>query len=148
MEKIKKWNRTLLEMAAGMLAYGILCQLALVWLVKDKAGCSLGLWIGVAMAFAAALHMYRSLDKAFSGPEAAAAKYMIRANLLRYFAIVLIFGILLYTGAANPLAAFVGILGLKVSAYLQPLAHKLTNRIFHETDPIPQPLAEEEPQEE
>ena len=37
-------------------------------------------------------------------------------------------------------------LGLKAGAYLQPLTHKFYNFIFHETDPVPQPFVDEEPE--
>ena len=32
---------------------------------------------------------------------------------------------------------------MKVTAFLQPLTHKLCNKLFHETDPIPQAMPEE-----
>ena len=41
------------------------------------------------------------------------------------------------------LAGFLGVMGLKAGAYLQPLTHKFYNWLFHETDPVPQPLIEE-----
>ena len=49
-EKTKKINDTLLELGAGIVAAGILFQIALVWLVKNKLMYSIGLWIGVGLA--------------------------------------------------------------------------------------------------
>mgnify|MGYP003414718552 CR=1 FL=1 len=37
-----------------------------------------------------------------------------------------------------------GVMSVKVAAYLQPFTHKLCNKLFHETDPIPQPMPDEE----
>ena len=57
-----------------------------------------------------------------------------------FLAAVLVFVTL--TDAMNPLVFFLGYMGLKVTAYLQPITHKLCNRLFREEDPIP--LSEEE----
>lgn len=37
-----------------------------------------------------------------------------------------------------------GYMTMKVAAYLQPFTHKLCNMFFHETDPVPEPLPEDE----
>ncbi|MBP5282899.1 MAG: hypothetical protein J6Z22_10425, partial [Lachnospiraceae bacterium] len=42
----------------------------------------------------------------------------------------------------NPLFIFLGYMTLKFTAYLQPMTHKLCNKVFHETDPVE--LSEEE----
>lgn len=95
------------------------------------------------MAFITAVHMYRTLDKALDH-GADAVKMVTKANLIRYGCIVIVFGIVLLTGVLNPLISFMGIMTLKVAAYMQPFTHKLCNKFFHEVDPIPQPLPEEE----
>ena len=66
------------------------------------------------------------------------------ANLIRYGCIVIVFMIVLLTDVLNPLITFMGLMSLKVAAYLQPFTHKLCNKVFHEVDPIPEPLPEEE----
>jgi len=35
-------------------------------------------------------------------------------------------------------------MSVKVAAYLQPFTHKLCNKVFHEVDPIPEPMPVEE----
>lgn len=141
-EKIKKVNRTLLELQAGIVFVGIICELLGLCFVKEKGSYSLGLWIGVILAFANAFHMWWSLDRNLSLSESAAVSKMIRANVLRYIAIVVVMVIVITTKVGNPLAAFLGIMSIKVAAYLQPITHKLSNKIFNETDPIPQSLEE------
>ncbi len=141
-EKIRKWNRTVLELVCGILFWGLLCQVSGVWFVKDPISYSVGLWIGIMIAILAGLHMYISLDRAFSEPAGNVARRMTVSNLFRYVAIVAVFALVVLSGIGNPILTFVGIMGLKVGAYLQPLTHKLTNRYFQESDPIPQPLEE------
>ena len=48
------------------------------------------------------------------------------------------------TNVMNPLVVFLGYMSLKGTAYLQPFTHKLCNKIFHETDPVPEALPEED----
>lgn len=127
-EKIKKLNDALPGMLAGIAIWGALWQVAGVWFVKDKAGCSLGLWIGIITAAGMAVHMAWALNRAVEFSEKDASVVMTKYNLLRYGAVLIVEGILMMTEVANPLTAFLGIMGLKVAAYLQPITHKLFRR--------------------
>ena len=62
-EKIQN-NTTLLEMWVGTVLFGVLCQTVVVWFVKDKAGFSIGLWLGITAAVLTILHLSLSLNKA------------------------------------------------------------------------------------
>ena len=53
-----------------------------------------------------------------------------------------------FSATTAPLAVtliffFSYVICMKVTAFLQPLTHKLCNKMFHETDPIPQAMPEE-----
>ncbi|MBQ7954475.1 MAG: hypothetical protein IJ282_01875 [Lachnospiraceae bacterium] len=143
-EKIRGWNRTLLELEMGIVLFGLAVQITGVWFAKDKVDYSAGIWLGILIAMWAAAHMAYVLNRAFSGPEEDVTKRMARGSVIRYVAIVLAYGAVVLSGAGNPVLAFIGIMGLKVAAYIQPFTHKFTNWIFHETDPVPEPLLEEE----
>ena len=120
----KKPDRTLTELAVGIAAWGLLCQVTVVWLVADKAGYSLGLWMGVLLAAAAGVHMWWALDRALDYGRDAAVKMITKHNIIRYFVFVIVMALIMVSGFANPLAAFLGLMGLKVAAYLQPFTHK------------------------
>lgn len=129
-----KIDETLLELMLGIAGFGVLCQAAGVWLVKDRAGYSIGLWLGVLCGLFMAVHMWRSLNMALDRPEAGAQKLIRAHSLLRYGVAAAVFLGIALSGFANPLAAFLGIMGLKVSAYLQPFTHKARQKfhnIFH-----------------
>lgn len=134
-EKIAGANKTLLELIFGISFYGILCQIVGGLLVEDKLGYSSGLWIGIATAVAAAIHMWRSLDRALDFDEGTAGKKMQAQSIVRYIVIVIIMVLIMINGVTNPLAAFLGIMGLKVAAYLQPFTHKLLIRFFGSEKP-------------
>lgn len=126
-ELLKKINETVREMWLGMLIWGVLCQIIPVWFVEDRMGYSLGLWIGVILAGASAYHMWWALDRGLDD-EGSAQAYIRKLSLLRYAAILVAFGILMLTDIANPLAAFLGIMGMKAGAFLQPFLHKKLNK--------------------
>lgn len=122
-------NETLIEMIAGTLFFGIICQGTIVFLVKDKVGYSIGLWLGILAAAFTILHLNASLDKALDYDEGGAKKHMIIQNLVRYAVLIVFLGLLMITDFANPLAAFLGLMGVKAGAYLQPLCHKVIDKI-------------------
>ena len=45
-------------------------------------------------------------------------------SLLRYVVVILVFVCIIYFRLGNPIAAFAGVMGLKIAAYLQPFLHK------------------------
>lgn len=141
-ETLRRTNRTLLEMHLGMVFFGIICQAAGVWFVEAKGNYALSLWFGVAFAVAGSIHMCRTLDRALlSGGEASGI--VTRGYLFRYIMVAAVLIVISVTEAMNPLVFFLGYMSLKVTAYLQPLTHKLCNKLFHETDPVAEPLEEE-----
>jgi len=146
-ESLKAKNRTLLEMYLGLVFWGLVCQLVGMWFVQDTFFYSLSLWFGILLASVSVLHMYRTLDRALDFGEEA-TKMIFRGYMIRYVFLILIFAIIMVTGVMNPLIVFLAYMGMKVTALLQPITHKLCNKVFHETDPIPEPLPEEVSQEE
>ncbi len=139
-EKITKINRTLFELETGILLFGVVCQL-FVFLIKDKASYSLGLWMGILIAAISAFHMWWSLDRALDLPERAAVKSMSIHNILRYLFITAALILIAVSGIANPVSAFLGIMGLKASAYMHFITRKISVVIYGEE--ILPPLIEE-----
>lgn len=124
---LKKIDETLLELILGIGLWGVLCELVGVWFVKEKTYYSLGVLAGCLIAAAAAVHMWWALDRALS-PGQTAEKVITAHSMVRYVFIVAAFAILCVTDVANPLSAFLGIMGLKAGAYLQPFLYKLLHR--------------------
>lgn len=133
-------------MHLGQLFFGAACQLAGVFFVKRQLMFALSLWIGVAFSMAGVLHMARTLDRALPLGEAA-AKIISRGYLFRYAVLLFVMAVTALTGSLNPLVVFLGYMSMKVTAYMQPFTHKVLNRLFRETDPVPEPLPEDAPGE-
>lgn len=124
----RKINETLAELMAGVVLWGVFWQAAGVWFVPEKLYCSVGLWCGVAAALLCAAHMYRSLDRALDLPEKDAQKYMMGRSMMRYGFIIVVLLALIATRAGEPLCCFLGVMGLKAAAYLQPLLHRVLEK--------------------
>lgn len=58
----------------------------------------------------------------------AVERYIVKHSVIRYFSIVIVFGAVCITNIADPIACFIGLIGLKVSAYLQPVVSRLIDK--------------------
>lgn len=139
-EKITRINRTLFELETGIIIFGAVCQI-FVFLVDDKAGYSCGLWLGILIAALSAFHMWWSLEKALVLPEKSAVKSMSAHTIFRYLLIATALAVIAISGIGNPLSAFLGIMGLKASAYMHFITKKISTIIYGEE--ILPPLIEE-----
>lgn len=135
--------RALLELMAGVLAFGLVCQLAGLIFPLDQGKYAAGLWPGVLVALLNAALMWRSLSRAFESGERHAAIEMAGGYLVRCLLVAAVLLVVYFLDVGYVLAAFLGVMGLKIGAYLQPLTHKCFNCLLHETDPVSQPLPEE-----
>jgi hypothetical protein len=95
---------------------------------------SLGLWIGIALAVAASVHMWWSIDRSMEKAKKEAARTVSVNSLIRYVVLIAVLAVLAYTDFANPIFTFFGYMGLKFSAYLNPLVHKLRVKVSGERE--------------
>lgn len=131
-----KLDDSIKELLIGIFAYEVVAQiigLILVLIIENGSVLkyTIGLWIGAILAIASALHMWWCLVKNLSDNadrEGSARAFAVSQNLLRYFVILAVFAGLCLTTFSYPLAAFAGIMGLKIGAYIQPIVSKLVKR--------------------
>lgn len=129
-DELKRLNDALPGLIWGILIYGVLVEVIGVWFVADKLGYSIGLAIGIACACWMAINMATVIrDSVETCDEAQAKRISTGKSNLRYTIIAIVFVIMVKLEIGNPLAAFAGVMGLKVSAYLQPFAHKFMSKL-------------------
>lgn len=147
-ELLKSKPRVLVEMFMGILTYGVLLWIVGSLLVENQWYYAKSVWFGIAWAMISTIHLYRSLDRALDQGNSA-SKLVTRDYFIRYVMFFVIMSSIMVTEVMNALVVFLAYMGVKVAAFFQPFTHKLCNRMFHETDPIPQSLEElEEAQED
>ena len=132
---LRRLNPSLPGLVMGILIYGLLVQIAGVWFVEDKIGYSIGLWYGIAIGIGMAINLATVIYDAvtFDG-EGNANKRVAAKAMLRYIVVAMLFGILGYFEFGNLFTAFLGVMGLKFSAYAQPLLNKIVNKLLGRDD--------------
>lgn len=122
---LRRLNDALPGLILGILVYGAAVELIGVWFAADKLRYTTGLAIGIALACGMAVNMAVVLQDAVDiYGESNAQSKIIAKSILRYLIVVIVFFVMMKWNLGNPLVAFIGVLGLKASAYLQPFAHR------------------------
>lgn len=125
----KKINPTLFDLCLGIFIWGVLCQIV-IFFVRNIPAYSIGLWIGVALGIAGAIHMWLTLDRSLDMVSKGASKTVGAQSLIRYAVLVVVMALLAVSGFANPLFAFLGYMGMKAAAYMQPFTRKISSKVF------------------
>ena len=111
-------------MLLGILIYGVLVEIIGIWFFSDKLLFTTGLLIGIACALGMAIHLAVVLEETVRTNNAAPRLIKFK-SVLRYLVVVAVFFVMMQFHLGNLISAFIGVLGLKASAYAQPLLHKL-----------------------
>lgn len=111
-------------MSMIIIAYNLIASIPVLILSADKLHNELGLLLGMAMALGMLFHMHSVIARSFYY-EGNKKALFIRNSILRYVMVGVLLALAGITGWASPIFALVGMLSLKVSAYLQPLFAKV-----------------------
>ncbi len=127
---LRRLNDALPGLVLGIILYGIAVELIGVWFVEDKLRYTTGLLIGILLACGMAVNIAVVLQDSVDtyGASHAQAK-IIAKSVLRYVVVVIVFFVMMKWNLGNLFTAFIGVLGLKVSAYLQPFIHKAIGKL-------------------
>ena len=120
-------DETLKELLVGISLFEILAVIIGIWFVDSPVKYILGVLAGAVLALLSAIHMYWSIRQNLEvnmDNASAANAYSVKSSMIRYGVILIVFLFFCLTDIAYPLAVFLGIMGLKAGAYLQPFTHK------------------------
>ena len=123
---LRRINDALPGLVLGIVIYGVIVELVGVWFVEDKLRYSTGLLIGISVAVGLAINIAQVIRDAVEiyGADGARNRLIVK-SVLRYLVVVVVFFVMMKFNLGNLATAFIGVLGLKVSAYLQPFSHKV-----------------------
>lgn len=147
---LKRINRTLLEVQTAILFWMALALIVGVMLPLEswsisKVDWCLGIIAAAVFAMVSILHMQRCLERGLDLDEKNATKVITGGYFIRFVAFAVVVIVTTKAEILHPVILCLAyLLILKVAVYSQPFTHKFYNKIFHETDPIPEPLVEED----
>lgn len=130
-ERITRINRSLFELGTGILIFGIVGQLVLLFF-PGRGLYSAAWWIGIATAVVCAVDMWWALDRGLDLGQQGATKKMLIHYMIRYMGIAVVLVAVALTDTLNPLITFAGVMGLKIGAYLNFFAKKVSTWIYGE----------------
>jgi len=127
---MKKAKQILKEMFAGLLVWLLLVLIILVIIARHKLAVAAGVLCGGVAAAGLLLHMFHNLDIALGLDVKHAQKHMQLATLKRFFFMALVLAVSMAGYKyIHPVGTVLGLFGMKISAYMQPLVHKMAGRI-------------------
>ncbi|MFA9377759.1 MAG: hypothetical protein ACERKZ_13520 [Lachnotalea sp.] len=121
---LKRCSLIVKELLMGIVVFGIITELILLLVTQDKIFNSIGFVLGLITAAGMCIHMHVSLEDAIDMDSGDAQKHINKAYGIRTAAVLLVLGLLFYTNIGSIITGFIGIMSLKVAAYLQPITHK------------------------
>ena len=124
-----KKNNILLELLSGIISLGVLIQIIMAIAFENYLYNAIGLWTGIGIACFIAIHLKRSIEDSLDLGVEGAAKHARTAYATRTAITLVVIGIVIYFKVGNPFTVVLGIFPLKLSAYLQPLIHKIFLKI-------------------
>ena len=126
----------MLELIYGILAYSVIVLILMVVLelgfniiekvFNDSFWFVLtGFLIGIFLSIILVIMMTRTIENIVNGGGYGATKQSIIGSVTRSAIVIAVIVLLLITHIGNVFSMLFGLFGLKLSAYLQPITHKL-----------------------
>ena len=120
---INKENETLFDLIFGCVVYSLIFEVTGLLVVENKGSYSMGLLLGTVVAVGLSVSMYKGLNRCLLMTEQQAGRSMALGSLFRAAVILLAAWIGMRSAYFSFPGIIIGILGLKISAYL----HAYTN---------------------
>lgn len=126
---LRRLNEVLPDLVVLILGYGVLTELVGLIFVTDRFRYTAGIAIGTGLAICMAIHMAIVIEDSLSVQDKKGRFLVSLKGILRYAVVAAVVFVAVYFDIANILAIFIGIMGLKAAAYLQPKYHGLMTHI-------------------
>lgn len=129
---MKEANETLRDLKTGIVLITVLLEVTALIFAPNKLPFCLGILLGGTVAFGLSINMYNSLDLALDMDSDSASKYIRKKTGIRMLIMgVTVLPACIFPAYLNMMGVVAGLLGLKLSAYAQPVIHKyIATKIF------------------
>lgn len=127
---MKKISLIVKELIFGIVLFGILTEVVILLALDDKLFYTIGLIVGVICAIFMTFHMNSSMEDALDLDEINAGKHLKKSYGLRTMVVLLMMFLVYYTKVGSIITMFIGVMGLKVGAYIQPFTSKYITKKY------------------
>lgn len=121
-------KKTFQELLIGIALFAILFFIPGLFMKVDKLAYYLGLGLGILVAVLMTISMYTTIEKSLNMDQKSAMNYTKRNAIFRLLLIIVVLFAAVFINSINVFSVVLGVLSLKLSAYLQPLTHKLFSK--------------------
>ena len=118
MKALRRLNEALPDLVRGILGYGLVVFGIGIFVAPDKRQFAIGLAVGIGCAVFMAIHIASVLRSSLTA-AGRSNRYLAVKSVMRYLVVAAAFFIIAYFHLGDVIAAFIGVMGLKVSAYIQ-----------------------------
>ena len=125
----KNEDSTLIVLILSVVVFFLIATIPVLIFTNDKLKGWLGLLTGSAMSIAMIFHMNYVLGRSMYMEKNQAA-YLAGNSIGRLLVVGVVLALTVTSGWANYWTMFVGLFGLKIATYAQPIMTKLYNKIF------------------
>lgn len=124
----KRINYVLKELLLEIIIFGVIFQVIGFLVVGDQLTYAIGLWIGIVLSCGMAVHMNWALETGMEMGDHAKA-HVQKHSVIRYTVVLIVFFALAFLLKNAIVPCFLGLMTLKVAAYLQPFTHKIILKV-------------------
>ncbi len=121
-------KKTFQELLIGIAVFAVLFSIPGLFLKMHKSAYYLGLGLGILVSVLMSISMYSTIEKSLRMDQKSAVNYTKRNSLFRLLLIIVVLLAAVYIHSINIFTVVLGVLSLKLSAYLQPLTHKVFSK--------------------
>lgn len=130
MERIRQINPVLPDLVISQIVLMILGETIILLLLPNKLEISIGYAVGIIYVIFSFINITLVLEKAMYYEERGATVRTVSGYFLRFILLIVIEIIMYYLLGLNAVfAVLIAMLSMKVSAYLQPLTHKVIKKL-------------------
>lgn len=136
----RKVNPMMIDLVLGIIFFGILGSFIIIGLYVASVPVEsffddsllqimIGYLTGILFSVILIIHMTASVERSLELGEHGALKHTRIMYIIRIVALVAVYAVMLIFGIGNVFSMLFGLFSLKLSAYIQPITHKMTSRL-------------------
>ena len=136
----RKVNPMMIDLVLGIIFFGILGSLIIIGLYVASVPVEsffddsllqimIGYLAGILFSIILIIHMTSSVERSLELGEHGALKHTRIMYIIRMVALVAVYAVMLIFGIGNVFSMLFGLFSLKLSAYIQPITHKMISRL-------------------